>query len=141
MGLDIYLMGEEKDVVCHCCGHIDKEKEELHYAGITHNLCEMAREAGIYEALWRPHRLKKGYNIPENNNEAEWEFENNTETKAKELIPTIEKGLKDLKKRPEYFKKFNSPNGWGMYKNFVPFIEKYLGALKENPESIVTVSR
>lgn len=141
MGLDIYLMGKEKDVVCGCCGHKQKEKEELYSAAITHNLGEMAGEAGIYEALWRPHRLKKGYNIPENDNKAEWEFEDKIETKAKELISVIEKGLKDLKKRPEYFKKFNSPNGWGMYKYFVPFVEKYLMALKENPESVVNVSR
>ena len=101
----------------------------------------MASEAGIYEALWRPHRLKEGYNIPESDHNAEWEFEDNTITKASEIIPIIEKGLEDLKARPEYFKKFNSPNGWGMYEHFVPFVEKYLEACKEYPESIVEVSR
>jgi len=117
------------------------ENETIYSANITHNLGEMADKAGIYEALWRPHRLKEGYNIPEEDHHAEWEFEDNSITLAKEIIPLLEKGLADLKNRPEYFKKYNSPNGWGMYEHFVPFVEKYLEACKANPDSIVTTDR
>jgi hypothetical protein len=42
---------------------------------------------------------------------------------------------------PEHYEKFNSPNGWGMYHNFVPWIEEYLQALKEYPESFVECDR
>jgi hypothetical protein len=80
------------------------ENETIYSANITHNLGEMADKAGIYEALWRPHRLKEGYNIPEEDHHAEWEFEDNSITLAKEIIPLLEKGLADLKNRPEYFK-------------------------------------
>ena len=98
------------------------EKEECVYdANITHNLGKMAGEAGIYYALWRPEEIEK--------------------SKAKDIIELLEKGLADLKARPEHFEKFNSPNGWGMYEHFVPFVEKYLEACKEYPETDIHVSR
>lgn len=119
-----------------------EEKEECVYdANITHNLCVMASEAGIYEALWRPHRLKEGYNIPEKDYEAEYKFEETNPTYAYELISIVEKGLEELKSKPEHYKTFDSPNGWGTYEHFVPFVEKYLEALKENSECRVSICR
>ena len=98
------------------------EKEEYVYdANITHNLGEMADKAGIYYTLWRPEEIEK--------------------IKAKDIIELLEKGLADLKARPEYFEQFNSDNGWGLYENFVPFVEKYLEACKEFPETDIVVSR
>lgn len=120
---------------------LTEENEMVYNANITHNLGEMASEAGIYEALWRPHRLKEGYNIPKDDHEAEWEFEDNQIIKASEIIEFLKRGLADLKARPEHFEKFNSPNGWGVYEHFVPFVEKYLEACKECLDAIVEVSR
>jgi len=122
MSLDIYLRSGKKiaQECCHC-GSKYKTEEEGYWANITHNLGQMADAAGIYEALWRPEELKI--------------------KKAKKLIPLLEEGLRKLKEDPEKYKKFNSPNGWGMYEHFVPFVENYLNACKENPESIVSVSR
>lgn len=140
MSLDVYLT--RKKWISYDAGKTLTEEEETVYdANITHNLGKMAGEAGIYEALWRPHRLKEGYNIPENDHEAEWKFEEENKTTAKDIISLLEKGLADLKARPEHFEIFNSPNGWGMYKHFVPFVEKYLEACKEYPDAIVGVSR
>lgn len=85
-----------------------EDYEEVYSANITHNLGSMATEAGIYYALWRPEEIFK--------------------TKAIEIVELLEKGLSDLKERPQHFEKFNSPNGWGMYENFVPFVENYLNA-------------
>lgn len=99
-----------------------KNKEEcVYYANITHNLNTMAGKAGIYEALWRPEEIRV--------------------FKAEGLIDILEKGLNLLKRKPEYFKKFNSPNGWGMYKNFVPFVERYLNACKEHPKADIRIRR
>lgn len=140
MSLDVYL--ERKKWVSYDEGKTHTvEDEEVYSANITHNLGNMADEAGIYEALWRPHRLKEGYNIPEEDNESEYEFEDKCIIKAGDIIEVLEKGLADLKARPEHFEKFNSSNGWGMYHNFVPFVERYLDACKENPECIVKVWR
>jgi hypothetical protein len=120
---------------------LEREDELLYDANITHNLGGMAYKAGIYEALWRPHRLRDGYDISEDDHKAEWEFEDSCEIKTTDITDIIERGLADLKARPEYFKKFDSPNGWGLYKNFVPFVEKYLEALKMYPDAIVKVDR
>jgi hypothetical protein len=120
---------------------LEPQRECLYTDNITHNLGKMADAAGLYEALWRPYRLKEGYNIPENDYQAEYKFEEDNPVKAHEIIEIIEKGLADMIARPVYYKTFNSSNGWGIYKHFIPFIEKYLEALKEYPEAFVECSR
>lgn len=113
MSLDISL----KVDACEKCGR----HESVGNFNITHNLGRMANEAGIYEALWRPE--EKG-----------WKY-------AKDIVPILEKGLADLKANPEYFERFNAPNGWGMYEHFVPFVESVLETYKEYPEGQLEVSR
>ncbi|OWK39481.1 hypothetical protein [Fimbriiglobus ruber] len=93
----------------------------IYEANITHNLGRMAREAGIYEALWRPEEIGI--------------------TKAVQLIEPMTTGLALLKSDPARFEAFNSPNGWGMYKNFAPFVGKYLEACRECPDATVRASR
>lgn len=145
MSLDVYLLGKKKKMMvkCYACGHEHEEKARarLYGANITHNLGRMAEKAGIYEALWRPHRLRSDYNIRQADFTAEDEFEASVVIRAKEIIPYLEKGLADLKARPTYYEQFNSPNGWGLYKHFVPFVEGYLNACKQYPDAIVEVSR
>jgi hypothetical protein len=117
------------------------ENEEVYWANTTHNLCGMADEAGIYEALWRPYQLRDDFKEFELYADDEYDFESKCIIKASEIIDILEKGLADLKARPLHFEKFNSSNGWGMYHNFVPFVERYLDACKKNPECIVKVDR
>ena len=125
MSLDVYLIGEEKRVECTCidCGHKHSKVDRgiLYDSNITHNLTEMAEEAGIYEACWRPEEIGA--------------------TKAKDIIGKLALGLDLMKRDPERFKKFDSPNGWGKYENFVPWVEKYLKACEENPDATIEVSR
>lgn len=122
MSLDVSLYSvEKKTVMCYSCMHEHEEQEMLYDANITHNLGEMADKAGIYKALWRPEEIGAKY--------------------AKDITKIVEKGLADLKARPEYFEQFNSPNGWGMYEHFVPFVSDYLDALKEYPDAEIHVSR
>lgn len=144
MSLDVWLINLEKTTKqCKECGQSVEVNEELYSANITHNLGEMASKAGIYDALWRPYRLRKEWKkIKElNDYEAEVKFENETKLIAEELIPYLIKGLKKLKERPKYYEKFNSENGWGTYKHFVPFVQKYLNACEKYPEAEVNVSR
>lgn len=120
MSLDVMLY--VKYHVSYDNGKTLEEKEECVYeSNITHNLTKMADKAGIYYALWRPEEIEK--------------------SKAKDIIELLERGLNDLKSRPKYFERFNSPNGWGMYEHFVPFVEKYLEACKQFPESVIYISR
>ena len=99
----------------------DGNYNEVFSRNITHNLGEMAEKAGIYKALWRP--------------------DENGFIKAKDIIKILEKGLRLLKNNPKKYKKYNSENGWGLYKHFVPFVEEVLKACKEYPNAIIGVSR
>jgi len=140
MSLDVTLtIGSKHKCNCEFC--TETEVKEVYDANITNNLGKMADAAGIYKALWRPYQLKKGYNIPEGKHTDEYEYEEKTHIVASFIIPYLEKGLADLKARPEYFETFNSENGWGLYKHFVPFVEKYLDACKMYPNAKVTISR
>ena len=97
------------------------ETECVFDANITHNLGKMAAVAGIYEACWRPEEINA--------------------IKASDITPILEKGFEDMKARPEFFKNFDSENGWGTYKDFLPWVESYLRACKEYPDAIIEVSR
>ena len=94
---------------------------EVFQWNITHNLGAMAREAGIYEALWRPEEF--GF------------------VRAHQLIEPLTKGLEVLKNHPEDLRKFNPENGWGTYGGLVEFVEKYLEACIENPDAEVRACR
>ncbi len=86
---------------------------------ITHNLSEMATEAGIYECLWQPKEstlnLKYG----------------------KDLIPLLKKGLSKLVENPVIFRKFNPENGWGNYEMFLKFCTEYLEGCQRFPDSYI----
>lgn len=102
---------------CHACGLV----KDGYDANITHNLTSMANEAGIYEILWRP--------------------EENNITKASQLIAPLSDAIKLMKKDPERFKKHNSSNGWGSYKNFLPWLIEYLAACEKMPNAKVFANR
>ena len=140
MSLDVSLY-QQKEKRCPHCNELIKTKEKRVYSSnITHNLGKMADNAGLYEALWRPYMMCDGY-IKSDDYDKEYEFESKQVILAKMLIEKVEKGLKQLKSNPEYYKTFDSPNGWGIYEHFVPFVENYLNALKEYPNARVEVSR
>ncbi len=112
MGLDVYLIDPTATY-----------KEDvgcLYGGGTTHNLGEMARAVGLYEVLWHPER--KGYKV------------------AGHIIKPLEKGLKKLKDNPKEMRRYESPNGWGTYPDFVKFVESYLEACKKYPEAILEAS-
>lgn len=105
------------------CLHYEVDGNEINVfdCNITHNLGKMADKAGIYTSLWRPE--EKGWKT------------------AKDITPTLEKGLDKLKKKPGYYKKFDAENGWGTYEHFVPFVEEVVEACKKYPNAIINVSR
>lgn len=113
----------------------------VYETNITHNLNEMADKADIYKAIWRPYMLHKDFIDNNESYSDEMLFEESVTMKAKEIIPFIEKGLTDMKHRPEYFRQFDASNGWGTYEQFIPFIEEYLNACKQYPEAIIEVDR
>lgn len=107
MSLDVYLENESGD--------------ELYSRNITHNLGPMAREAGIYQCLWRP--------------------DEHGITHARQIIEPLAAGVALLATQKARFEEFNSPNGWGMWEHFLPFCTDYLQACRDHPEALVRVSR
>ncbi len=119
MSLDIYIEGQPREVTCQCesCGneHVAIKKEGFYDANITNNLIPMAKEAGIYEVVWRP---------------AE-----NAIQKAANLVQPLRDAIERMKSDPPRFQSLNSPNGWGMYEDLVSFLEAYLAACEANPDA------
>lgn len=97
------------------------ETDCVYENNITHNLCNMADKAGLYEVLWRAD--EQGY------------------TKASQLIPLLGSGLDRLLENPEYYKQFNPSNGWGSYEGLVKFVRSYLQACWDYPEAEIEISR
>ena len=102
---------------CPTCGHCDHSC----WWNITHNLSEMASEAGVYKCLWRP--------------------DENGIKRAADMVSPLEDGLFDLKNRPEHFKQFNPDNGWGNYDGLVDFVEEVLDACRKYPDATVSAHR
>lgn len=119
----------------------EEREEDLYWANITHNLGKMADKAGIYEACWRPYYLHPDCPKEFPNYDDEMAFEQAHPMFAKDIISKLEKGYKDMEARPEYYKQFDSDNGWGLYIHFLPWIEKYLEACKNYPDSEIAISR
>lgn len=102
--------------------HLEKmEMTSVYWGNITHNLTDIADAAGIYRVLWRPE--ESGINT------------------AGDMIPHLEKGLALLKSEPDRFRKYDAPNGWGTYPDFVKFVEGVLNACYENRDAFVRASR
>jgi hypothetical protein len=125
MSLDVYLTIPKEPGLCWCstCGHKHPGQDyaEVYSAAITHNLTEMAEEAGIYKACWRPDEIGI--------------------THAEQLIPLLEKGLAALESNPKHFEAFNPKNGWGSYEGLVRWVRNYLDACRAFPAAKVRVSR
>jgi hypothetical protein len=94
---------------------------EVYSRNITHNLCKMAKEAGLYQCLWRPE-------------EGGFEF-------ARDIIPILREGLAKLEDNPGYYIQFNPENGWGSYESLVEFVRETLKECVENPNARIQVSR
>ncbi len=97
------------------------KKKEVFSANITHNLTEMAEACGVYYACWRPEEINC--------------------KKAKHIEPMLESGIRLLKSYPEFYKGFDSPNGWGTYDNFLPWLQEYFRYCTKFPDAKIEVSR
>lgn len=117
MSLDFEL---EEDIACPKCNSL-LGRNVLFSANITHNLATMAEVAGLYEWLWMA--------------------QENCVLCAQEIVPFLRAGLRDLKKRPDFFRGFNSANGYGTYDTFVSFVERVLNACVQYPKAHVIVDK
>lgn len=89
---------------------------------LTHNLVPMAKEAGLYEALWCPIF-----------------FADNPE--ARDLLYDLEKGLAYLLEHPERCRSLEPTNGFGSYDQLVSVVHDYLVTCKLYPDARITVDK
>jgi hypothetical protein len=106
---------------CVVSEHDEGDARELFSLNITHNLGKMAREAGIYDHLWRPDEIGI--------------------TKAAQLIEPLSTGLQRLHADPAGFAKYNPANGWGDYEGLCAFVGAYLSACIWHKDGDIRVSR
>jgi hypothetical protein len=97
------------------------EPLEVWSSNVTHNLGKMAGAAGLYTIIWRPDELGV--------------------KRAGELIGPLSWGLRLLLHDPDYYRQYNSDNGWGDYEGFVRFVAEYIIACREHPDAEIEVSR
>ncbi len=109
----------------------ENEYHEFYSGNTTHNLTKMADKADLYECLWRPYRL---LGIEEDD-------EYTAKIYAENISSKIKEGLDKLLSEPEYYKQFDSPNGWGLYIHFIKFVQNYYDACIKYPRALVNASR
>lgn len=98
----------------------DFEEAKLSSLNITHNLNNMAKAVGLYEALWRLEEI--GITV------------------ASQMIVPLEKAIDKLVANPDKYKAFNPPNGYGRYEDFVSFCRSVLDNCREYPDAVIEAS-
>ena len=101
--------------------------KEYWNANITHNLGKMANyipvgNTTLYMVCWRPEEI----NI----------------TTVKELLPLLIEGIHYMIDHRKELLQYNSPNGWGIYDDFMKFLLNYKQACEDNdPECLIETDR
>ena len=85
-------------------------------AKISHHLADMADSVGIWEVIWNP-----------------------IHEQAMDAIEPLTLGVNELKRHPEKYRRYDSPNGWGTYDSFVPWLDEVIEACKEHPMAMIKV--
>lgn len=60
---------------------------------------------------------------------------------GRDAVERLSVGIKDMKARPEYYKTFDSDNGWGVYgEDIIQVLEDILKTCREYPNGVFTVT-
>ena len=85
---------------------------------ITHNLGEMWRQLGVYDALY-----------------------NSAGKKAKDVLPVMREGLRLMVENPGKYKRFSATNGWGTYEQALPWLIELVAEFEEHPNGVIGISK
>lgn len=95
--------------------------QELFSISITHNLCRMAIESGLYNIIWRPE--ENGFN------------------KASDAIQALNDGYQELRDNPIEYRQYNPENGWGSYDSFCESVKSIIHACGMYPNATIEADR
>lgn len=123
MSLDLYLVAKWKSGYVDPYGFNMDGEEDVYFEldsllNCTHNLTPMWEKAGIYDSLY-----------------------NSDNCVAKDIVYSLEAGLKAMEDSPEEYKKLNPSNGWGSYEGAIRFLKNVLHECKKRPLAIIRVSK
>jgi hypothetical protein len=108
---------------------------ELWDRNITHNLTDMAREAGCYLEMWHPEEIaavRDPGRDPEKSAPAPY---------ARDMLPGLTRALNLLRYDVARLERFNPANGWGDLDSLRAFVVDYIVACRRYPDAIVRASR
>lgn len=97
----------------------------VYTCNITNNLSKMiqAFDRKYYLALWHPYTLE--------------DFRGHSEVMANELVSYYEETLLELTKNRKEYERYNSPNGWGTYDDFLPTLVQLISYCHKYPKSVI----
>lgn len=113
MSLDIWLYLEVD-----AGGPEEANRITLLSKNITHNLTGLWRHVGVYETLYHS--------------------EGKT---AADILPNLEVAVDHMLEKPDECQTFDSPNGWGTYKDALPWLQEMVAGCRRYPKALIGVSR
>lgn len=116
MSLDFYL-NDVTDDSSECCACKARQPVQVFKKNITHNLTDMAVDAGIYKLLWHPERIDV--------------------SKAHQVIDPLRAAITSMVNDPSRFSKHNPENGWGSYDSFLRACHDILEACEKYPTATI----
>lgn len=99
-------------------GGKEKRRVPLHSQNCTHNVTDMWRKAGVYDALY-----------------------NSDGTIAKQWLPTLWDGAQDMATKRDEYVKLNPMNQWGDFDGALRFLRQWIRVCEEMPLAIIEVSK
>lgn len=86
---------------------------DVYSESISANLTAIAVAVGIERHLWSPASVGI--------------------TRADEMVPALTEAIAKLKADPDQFFKYDAPQRWGIYEQFLAYLERYLAQCKRYP--------
>jgi hypothetical protein len=83
---------------------------------MTHNVTNMWREAGVYDALYMSQGKLAG-----------------------DFVRVLDAGVVDMSTHPEKYRPMSDPEGWGTYAQAFTWLKEVRDAFKENPDATIEV--
>lgn len=66
----------------------------------------------------------------------DWDYNQGEYYKCSEVIDKIERGIRELRTRQSFYKRFNPPNGWGTLEGAIRVLESLRDCIYEYAEEI-----
>lgn len=99
-------------------------------------LAVKVEDTDIFAVIAEPRLSSPTYNLGPMFRECMgWNFTQGEYRRVSEVWPLIEHGISELRMRPDKYKKYNAPNGWGDVSAALEVLESLSDCIRENTAS------